>query len=215
MSVKDQFDRLRKDPDFIECYNDFNGTNYTELSTGQLFSVGTLFHLVQIKMHNDTELLLTDAYYDLQYQGKNYIAAGDFTDISSISEEKEINNIGMTVKLANIRKEYINLIRTKALNRADVKIDICFLNPNTGSLTESFNLFTGSMDKLTVNIEYDDNESKNETEAVMNSIWEVLEKSARNHASDGVHRSYKGNEQDTFFSRIGKWNSESKWTSVK
>lgn len=215
MSVKDQFNRLRKDPDFIECYNDFNGTNYTELSTGQLFSVGTLFHLVQIKMHNGTELLLTDAYYDLQYQGKNYIAAGDFTDISSISEEKEINNIGMTVKLANIRKEYINLIRTKALNRADVKIDICFLNPNTGSPTESFNLFTGSMDKLTVNIEYDDNESKNETEAVMNSIWEVLEKSARNHASDGVHRSYKGNEQDTFFSRIGKWNSESKWTSVK
>ena len=166
-------------------------------------------------MHNGTELLLTDAYYDLQYQGKNYIAAGDFTDISSISEEKEINNIGMTVKLANIRKEYINLIRTKALNRADVKIDICFLNPNTGSPTESFNLFTGSMDKLTVNIEYDDNEAKNETEAVMNSIWEVLEKSARNHASDGVHRSYPGNEQDTFFSRIGKWNSESKWTSVK
>ncbi|CAM6711323.1 DUF2163 domain-containing protein [Citrobacter portucalensis] len=215
MSVKDQFNRLRKDPDFIEAYNDFNGTNYTELTTGQLFSVGTLFHLVQIKMHNGTELLLTDAYYDLQYQGKNYIAAGDFTDISSISEEKEINNIGMTVKLANIRKEYINLIRTKALNRADVKIDICFLNPNTGSPTESFNLFTGSMDKLTVNIEYDDNEAKNETEAVMNSIWEVLEKSARNHASDGVHRSYPGNEQDTFFSRIGKWNSESKWTSVK
>lgn len=215
MSVKDQFNRLRKDPDFIEAYNDFNGTNYTELTTGQLFSVGTLFHLVQIKMHNGTELLLTDAYYDLQYQGKNYIAAGDFTDISSISEEKEINNIGMTVKLANIRKEYINLIRTKALNRADVKIDICFLNPNTGVPTESFNLFTGSMDKLTVNIEYDDNEAKNETEAVMNSIWEVLEKSARNHASDGVHRSYPGNEQDTFFSRIGKWNSESKWTSVK
>ncbi|HCX7778846.1 TPA: hypothetical protein OZ642_003100 [Escherichia coli] len=215
MSVKDQFNRLRKDPDFIEAYNDFNGTNYTELTTGQLFSVGTLFHLVQIKMHNGTELLLTDAYYDLQYQGKNYIAAGDFTDISSISEEKEINNIGMTVKLVNIRKEYINLIRTKALNRADVKIDICFLNPNTGSPTESFNLFTGSMDKLTVNIEYDDNEAKNETEAVMNSIWEVLEKSARNHASDGVHRSYPGNEQDTFFSRIGKWNSESKWTSVK
>ena len=189
MSVKDQFNRLRKDPDFIEAYNDFNGTNYTELTTGQLFSVGTLFHLVQIKMHNGTELLLTDAYYDLQYQGKNYIAAGDFTDIS--------------------------LIRTKALNRADVKIDICFLNPNTGSPTESFNLFTGSMDKLTVNIEYDDNEAKNETEAVMNSIWEVLEKSARNHASDGVHRSYPGNEQDTFFSRIRKWNSESKWTSVK
>lgn len=215
MSVKDQFNKLRKDPDFIQTFNDFNGTAYTELTTGQLFSVGTLFHLVQIKMRNNTELLLTDAYHDVQYKGKNYIATGDFTDISTIDEEKEINNIGMTVRLANVRTEYINLVRTKALDRADVTIDICFLNPNTGVPTESFNLFTGSMDKLTININYEDNSSKNETQAVMNSIWEVLEKSARNHATDGIHRSYVGNEHDTFFSRIGKWNSESKWTSAK
>lgn len=70
------------------------------------------------------------------------------------------------------------------------------------------------MDKLSINIDYEDNESKNETEAVINSIWEVLEKNARNHASDAVHRSYAGNENDTFFSRIGKWNSEKRWTSL-
>ncbi|HAW2200190.1 TPA: hypothetical protein JLO99_002715 [Escherichia coli] len=214
MSVKQQFDKLRKDPDFVQTFNDFNGTNYTELTTNQLFSVGTLFHLVQIQMKTG-ELLLTDAYHDVQYQGKTYIATGDFTDISNIDEEKEINNIGMTVKLANVRTEYINLVRTKQLDKSDVKIDICFMNPNTGVPTESFNLFTGTMDKLTININYEDNESKNETEATIDSIWAVLEKSARNHASDGVHRSYKGNENDTFFSRIGKWNSESKWTSVE
>ena len=124
MSVKDQFNKLRKDPDFIQTFNDFNGTAYTELTTGQLFSVGTLFHLVQIKMRNNTELLLTDAYHDVQYKGKNYIATGDFTDISTIDEEKEINNIGMTVRLANVRTEYINLVRTKALDRADVTISV-------------------------------------------------------------------------------------------
>ena len=52
MSVKDQFNRLRKDPDFIEAYNDFNGTAYTELTTGQLFSVGILFRLRCITAQN-------------------------------------------------------------------------------------------------------------------------------------------------------------------
>ncbi|BEC01752.1 hypothetical protein [Escherichia coli] len=214
MNVKAQFKNLGKDPDFIECFNDFNGTNFTELNESQIFSVGTLFHIVQIQTRDNREILLTDAYTDITYRGKNYVATGDFTDISSIDDSKEINNVGITVKLANVRTEYISLVTSKALDRADVKIDVVFLNPNTGEVQADFNLFVGSMDKLTINIDYEDNESKNETEAVINSIWEVLEKSARNHASDGVHRSYAGNENDTFFSRIGKWNSEKRWTSL-
>ncbi|HBT3063128.1 TPA: hypothetical protein MBF00_000611 [Klebsiella aerogenes] len=215
MSVKERFAALGKDPDFIQAYNEFNGTNLKELNINQIFSVGTLFHLVDIRMKNNQTLLLTDAYYDIQYKGRNYIATGDFTDISTIDEQKEINNIGLTVKLSNVRTEYINLVRTKQLDKSDVNIDICFINPNTGQVSESFNLFTGAIDKLTINIDYSDNESTNETEAQIDSIWSVLEKSARNHASDGVHRSYKGNENDSFFARVGKWNSESKWTSVK
>ncbi|MCK6891139.1 hypothetical protein [Enterobacter kobei] len=215
MNIKDRFAALCKDPDFISAYNDFNGTKLTVLDQSQLFSVGTLCHLVTINMKTGSELLLTDAYYNIEYKAKNYIATGDFTDISTIDEEKEIQNTGMSVKLANVRTEYINLVRTKQLDVADVKIDIAFLNPETGVVAETFNLFTGEIDKLTINIEYDDNESKNETEAQLNSIWAVLEKSARNHASDGVHRSYPGSENDVFFSRIGKWNSEQKWTSKK
>ncbi|MGS7257728.1 hypothetical protein [Enterobacter hormaechei] len=215
MNIKERFAELCKDAEFISAYNDFNGTSLTVLDQSQLFSVGTLFHLVTIKMKNNTELLLTDAYFDIEYEAKNYIATGDFTDISTIDEEKEINNNGMSVKLANVRTEYINLVRTKQLDTAEVNIDICFLSPETGKVRESFNLFNGEIDKLTINIDYDDNESKNETEVQLNSIWAVLEKSARNHASDGVHRSYKGSENDSFFSRIGKWNSEQKWTSKK
>lgn len=215
MNIKDRFAVLCNDPDFINAYNDFNGTKLTVLDQSQLFSVGTLCHLVTINMKTGSELLLTDAYYNIEYKAKNYIATGDFTDISTIDEEKEIQNTGMSVKLANVRTEYINLVRTKQLDVADVKIDIAFLNPETGVVAETFNLFTGEIDKLTINIEYDDNESKNETEAQLNSIWAVLEKSARNHASDGVHRSYPGSENDVFFSRIGKWNSEQKWTSKK
>lgn len=161
MNIKDRFAVLCKDPDFINAYNDFNGTKLTVLDQSQLFSVGTLCHLVTINMKTGSELLLTDAYYNIEYKAKNYIATGDFTDISTIDEEKEIQNTGMSVKLANVRTEYINLVRTKQLDVADVKIDIAFLNPETGVVAETFNLFTGEIDKLTINIEYDDNESKN------------------------------------------------------
>ncbi|HDY6702230.1 TPA: hypothetical protein RRD34_003610 [Klebsiella pneumoniae] len=76
-------------------------------------------------------------------------------------------------------------------------------------------IFTGVIDKLSIQLDYNDAECKNETEATLDSIWAVLEKSARNHASDGIHRAYPGNENDSFFARIGKWNSEARWTSVK
>lgn len=213
--IKQRFNDLCSHKDFIQAFNDFNGTQYTKLNISQLFAVGSLFHFVKVKMYDQRELLLTDAFYDVTYEGKTYLAAGDFVDISTIKESKEINNIGMNVTLGNVRTEYINLIRTKSFNNADVQIDIGFLNPNTGSVETSFNIFTGVIDSMNINIQYEDNESKNETEVVMNSIWEALDKTARNHASSGVHRSYPGNENDTFFDRIGKWNSEQKWTSKK
>ncbi|SWN52614.1 hypothetical protein [Klebsiella pneumoniae] len=214
-NIKQRFEELCKNPDFISAYNDFNGTSLASLSLSQLFSVGTLFHVVSIKTHDNQELLITDAYFDVQYQEKTYLATGDFTDISTIQESKEINNTGMTVRLSNVRTEYISLIGSKALDNSEVKIDIGFINPNNGSVQTSFNIFTGVIDKLSIQLDYNDAECKNETEATLDSIWAVLEKSARNHASDGIHRAYPGNENDSFFARIGKWNSEARWTSVK
>lgn len=213
--IRARFAELCKNSDFIQAYNDFNGTELKQLNQSQLFAVGTLFHLVQIRTNDDNEILITDCSFDLTYKGKLYMASGDFNDISAISEQKEINNYGMKVKLSNIRKEYIGLVAQGVLDNAEVQIDIGFMNPNTGSVEQSFNIFSGSIDSTTIQIQYEDNESKNTTDTQMNSLWEVLDKSARNHASDGVHRSYPGNENDSFFSRIGKWNSESKWTSVK
>lgn len=213
--VKKIFEDLGKNQDFVEAYNDFNGTNLTSLNTEQVFSVGTFTHLVKIKTTDNREVLITDAYFDIQYEGKNYIASGDFVDISSIRESKELNNLGLTVRLSNVRTEYVSMISAGLLDHSEVKIDLAFLNPNNGNVQTSFNIFTGEIEKLNVEIDYTDNESKNETEVTINSIWAVLDKRARNHCSDGIHRSYPGNENDTFFSRIGKWNSQAKWTSVK
>ncbi|MCP6346837.1 hypothetical protein NL431_27425, partial [Klebsiella pneumoniae] len=98
------------------------------------------------------------------------LATGDFTDISTIQESKEINNTGMTVRLSNVRTEYISLIRSKALDNSEVKIDIGFINPNNGSVQTSFNIFTGVIDKLSIQLDYNDAECNNETEATLDSI---------------------------------------------
>lgn len=45
-NIKQRFEELCKNPDFISAYNDFNGTSLASLSLSQLFSVGTLFHVV-------------------------------------------------------------------------------------------------------------------------------------------------------------------------
>jgi len=91
-----------------------------------------------------------------------------------------------------------------------------FLSPQTGQVQTSFGVFRGQIDSSTIRIDYtSEEEITSETEVKINNFWEVLNKSARYHASDGVHRSYAGNSNDTFFQKIGKWNSEANWMTKK
>ncbi|WP_249820292.1 hypothetical protein [Escherichia coli] len=214
-TIQESFNELCTNIDFIEVYNDQTGQNVSRLTLPQLFSTGSMFHIIEVITASGDVLRLTDGYFDLDYNGFTYLATGDFLDISSNSEEKEINNNGITVNISNVREEYITLIRGKQFDKSDVKIEMVFLNPNTGTVAATYPVFRGVVDSIAVNIEYDENECKNESEFQLNSIWEVLDKNARSHASDGIHRSYPGNENDLFFSRIGKWNSEAKWNSFK
>ncbi|EHR2875924.1 hypothetical protein KTR93_001473 [Salmonella enterica] len=187
----------------------------TKLTLPQLFSTGSMFHIIEVLTASGDVLRLTDGYFDLDYNGFTYLATGDFLDITSNAEEKEINNNGINVTISNVREEYITLIRNKQFDKSDVKIEMAFLNPNTGRVETTFPVFRGVVDSININIEYEEDECKNESEIQLNSIWEVLDKNARSHASDGIHRAYAGNENDLFFSRAGKWNSEAKWHSAK
>lgn len=211
MNIQDIFKRLCSDPDFIEVYNDQTGSEVTKLTIGQLFSTGSLFHLVDVSLANNEVLRLTDSYFDVDYEGQTYLATGDILDISRITDEKEINNNGLTIKASNVRKEYVTMIRNKLFEKAKVKINMAFMNPNTGTVAFTYQIFAGEVDCTTINIEFDEDNLKNESEFTVNSIWASLEKNARSHATDSIHRSYVGNEDDLFFSRIGKWNSEAMW----
>lgn len=214
-TIQEEFNNLCTNPDFIEVYNDQTGQEVSRLTLPQLFSTGSLFHIIEAVTASGDVLRLTDGYFDLDYNGFTYLATGDFLDISSNSEEKEINNNGITVNVANVREEYITLIRNKQFDKSDVKIEMVFINPNTGMVEATYPVFRGVVDNINISIEYNEDECKNESEFQLNSIWEVLDKNARSHASDGIHRSYPGNENDLFFSRIGKWNSEARWASYK
>lgn len=214
-TIQDAFNSLCTNIDFIEVYNDQTGQNVSRLTLPQLFSTGSMFHIIEAVTASGDVLRLTDGYFDLDYNGFTYLATGDFIDISSNSEEKEINNNGITVNVANVREEYITLIRNKQFDKSDVKIEMVFLNPNTGMVETTYPVFRGVVDNINISIEYNEDECKNESEFQLNSIWEVLDKNARSHASDGIHRSYPGNENDLFFSRVGRWNAEARWHSSK
>ncbi|EHK1725218.1 DUF2163 domain-containing protein [Escherichia coli] len=214
-TIQDAFNSLCTNVDFIEVYNDQTGQNVSRLTLPQLFSTGSMFHIIEAVTASGDVLRLTDGYFDLNYNGFTYLATGDFLDISSNSEEKEINNNGITVNISNVREEYITLIRNKQFDKSDVKIEMVFLNPNTGMVETTYPVFRGVVDNINISIEYNEDECKNESEIQLNSIWEVLDKNARSHASDGIHRSYPGNENDLFFSRVGRWNAEARWASYK
>lgn len=215
MNIKEELKKLCQNPDFISAFNDFNGTKLTVLSEQQLMSAGFLFNLVDIELSGGGIVNFTDGYHDVDFENRTYLASGDFLDLTSSSEEKEINNKAMNVNISNVRPEYIEMIRAKRFSRATVTVRMAFMNPNTGTVALTYPVFKGTVDSININIEWKDNESTNESQITINTLWEVLEKKARNHCSDSIHRSYPGCENDTVFNRIGKWNSEAIWKSRK
>jgi len=203
-------------PDFLKDFNSRNGTKKTVLTQQELFSVGTVFHVITVTLSKGEGVIrICDGYHDISHNGFKFLASGDLLDVQSPTKSKEINNQGMSVKFANVRKDYINLIRDKKIDKAEVQIEAVFLNPLKGGVVGSFDVFMGEVDSTIVNIRMDDSEWQNTTEVRLNSNWSSLDQNARHHASDGVHRSYPGNENDGFFSKAGKWNSEAVWTSKK
>ncbi|MFI3035744.1 hypothetical protein ACH54D_02545 [Atlantibacter hermannii] len=217
MDIIQSFNALCSNADFISVYNERMGTNLTRLTMKHVFSTGSLYHCVSIKFGDGSgELRICDGYHDIMFNNQLYIASGDFLDVQNSPESKEINNNGMSVKISNVRPEYIQLIRNKKFDRAIITISMVFLSPQTGQVQTSFGVFRGQIDSSTIRIDYGhDEEMTSETEIKINNFWEVLNKCARYHASDGVHRSYAGNSHDTFFQKIGKWNSEAVWMTKK
>mgnify|MGYP000430498778 FL=1 len=175
-TIQESFSKLCTNLDFIEVYNDQTGQNVSRLTLPQLFSTGSMFHIIEAVTASGDVLRLTDGYFDLDYNGFTYLATGDFLQISSNTEEKEINNNGINVTVSNVREEYITLIRNKQFDKSDVKIEMVFLNPNTGKVETTYPVFRGVVDSIGINIEHEDDECKNESEFQLNSIWEVLGK---------------------------------------
>lgn len=217
MDIIQSFNNLCSNADFINVYNERMGTNLSKLTLKHVFSTGSFYHCVSIKFADGSgELRICDGYHDIMFNSQLYIASGDFLDVQNSPESKEINNNGMSVKVSNVRPEYVQLIRNKKFDRAIVTITMVFLSPQTGQVQTSFGVFRGQIDSSTIRIDYtSEEEITSETEIKINNFWEVLNKSARYHASDGVHRSYAGNSNDTFFQKIGKWNSEANWMTKK
>lgn len=211
------FDQLLTNDDFKKMYELQTGQNVAKLTQEQLFSTGSMYHCVKITFaDNSGELRLTDCGRDITFNNQVYLATGDFIDIQNPQRSKEITNTGMSIKVSNVRSDYITLIQQGKFERANLDIKLVFVNPLKGNVENSFGVFNGEFDASIITIDNSSQEEcTNESEFKINSFWAVLDKSARAHCTPGVHKSYAGNETDTFFDHVGKWNSEAIWTSRK
>ncbi len=213
---QEEINNLCVHPDFLKDFNSRNGTNKTVLTQQELFSVGTVFHCITVTMAQGAGVIrICDGYHDITHNNFKFLATGDLLDVQAPTRSKEINNQGMSVKFSNVRQDYIQLIQGGKLDKAIVQIEVVFLNPLKGGVVASYGQFYGEVDSSIINIRMDNSEWVNTTEIKLNSVWCSLDQNARHHASDGVHRSYPGNENDGFFSKAGKWNSEAIWTAKK
>lgn len=90
--------------DLIAYWNLTRGDNKTVLTEKELYQCGVMVKLIDVLPPTGSNIYLTDAIADQNYNGINYKSVPDFLDSSFANyvEKNQINNNGTSLKVSNV-----------------------------------------------------------------------------------------------------------------
>ena len=195
--------------DLVAYWNLTRGDSKTVLTEKELYQCGVMVKLIDILPASGSNIYLTDAIADQNYNGINYKSVPDFLDSSFANyvEKNQINNNGTSLKVSNVSQDYLSMALRGLWNDAKVNIWMGIVNPATGGILYAIDYFSSDFNNTAGN-------TTNETTVNLNSLWKTLDQTQRLLSSTSVHQSL--HTGDKFFDLIGILNSsEQFWKSSK
>ncbi|HCR0901179.1 TPA: DUF2163 domain-containing protein [Enterobacter cloacae] len=203
-------------PELVNYWNLTRGDNKSILTEKELYQSGVMVKLIDVLPPQGSNIYITDALVDQNYNGITYKAVPDFIDSSFANyiEKNQVNNNGTSLKVSNVNQEYLSMALRGLWNDAKVNIWMAIVNPANGSILYAYRIFSGYIDYFSSDFNNDANNTTNETSVNINSLWKKLDQTQRLLSSTSIHQSlHKG---DKFFDLIGILNSsEQFWKSSK
>lgn len=202
--------------DLVAYWNLTRGDNKTVLTEKELYQCGVMVKLIDVLPPTGSNIYLTDAIADQNYNGINYKSVPDFLDSSFANyvEKNQINNNGTFFKVSNVNQEYLSMALYGLWTDAKVNIWMGIVNPATGSILYAYRMFSGYIDYFSSDFNNIAGNTTNETLVNLSSMWRKLDQTQRLLSSTSVHQSM--HTGDKFFDLIGMLNSsEQFWKSSK
>ncbi|MDQ7216673.1 DUF2163 domain-containing protein [Enterobacter cloacae] len=202
--------------DLIAYWNLTRGDSKSVLTEKELYQCGVMVKLIDILPSTGSNIYLTDAIADQNYNGISYKSVPDFLDSSFANyvEKNQINNNGTSLKVSNVSQDYLSMALRGLWNDAKVNIWMGIVNPATGGILYAYRMFSGYIDYFSSDFNNTAGNSTNETTVNLNSLWKKLDQTQRLLSSTSVHQSL--HTGDKFFDLIGILNSsEQFWKSSK
>ncbi|MEI9855110.1 DUF2163 domain-containing protein [Enterobacter mori] len=202
--------------DLVAYWNLTRGDSKNVLTEKELYQCGVMVKLIDILPATGSNIYLTDAIADQNYNGINYKSVPDFLDSSFANyvEKNQINNNGTSFKVSNVNQEYLSMALHGLWTDAKVNIWMGIVNPATGSILYAYRMFSGYIDYFSSDFNNAADNTTSETTVNLNSMWKKLDQTQRLLSSTSVHQSL--HTGDKFFDLIGMLNSsEQLWKSSK
>ncbi|MGD8204419.1 DUF2163 domain-containing protein [Pantoea sp. FN0305] len=205
-------DNVLNNPELVSYWNLVRGDHKTALTEKELYQSGIMVKLIDVLPPQGSNIYITDAIVEQNYNGIVYKPVPDLLDASFANyvEKNQINNNGTTFKVSNVSQDYLSMALRGLWNDAKVNIWMAIVNPANGSILYAYRIFSGYVDYFSSDFNNSTQSTTNETTVNLNSLWKKLDQTQRLLSSTSIHQSlHKG---DKFFDLIGILNSsEQNW----
>ena len=97
--------------DLIAYWNLTRGDSKSVLTEKELYQCGVMVKLIDILPSTGSNIYLTDAIADQNYNGISYKSVPDFLDstFANYVEKNQINNNGTSLKVSNVSQDYLSM----------------------------------------------------------------------------------------------------------
>ena len=138
---------------------------------------------------------LTDAPFDITYQGTTYRAFGSLLKIDRVSIENTLNNKSMKVTLSGIDTNLVTLINSTAFRNKSVTITKCYVPEETNAVSSSEVYYRGVTDTPEYTVNY--SQGFMTLGIVCKSVYDLSQKPSLSRSNNATHQLY--HTGDLFF----------------
>ncbi len=142
---------------------------------------------------NQGWMLLTDAPYDINFNGRTYMAMGTLLSIDKITTENTISSKELTITLSGISIDFQESVNENIFRRAPVSIHKAFVLDGGNEVDSASTYYVGYTSTPETDINYEDGYMA--LKVTCKSLFDLDRKPSLCRANNATHQAYHNGDK--------------------